>query len=116
MHAFPAEDAFYPVSKESTLLSFSMEMRREEGLEENEVGQEEERRDDVGIEEDGCKVTEENGEGGVLLIVSMKKTSISVVAGRGFDNGCSCQDCHRTGCTLHEVVLVAESSKVMLGE
>lgn len=114
--SFPAEDILYPVSKESTLLSFNMEMRREEGLEDNEVGKEEERRDDFEIEEDGCKVTEENGGGGDLLIISMKRTSISVVKGRGFSDGRACQTCNGKGCTLHDVVVVAESSTVTFGE
>lgn len=115
--AFPAEDAFYPFSKESTLLTFSMEMRREEDAEESEVGQEGEGSKDVGIEEDVCKDTnEENGEGGDLLIVSMRKTSISVVRGRGCEDGTPCQDCHGTGCIFNDVIMVAESCKVTLGE
>uniref|UniRef100_A0A8C4I0X5 Interleukin-1 beta n=2 Tax=Dicentrarchus labrax TaxID=13489 RepID=A0A8C4I0X5_DICLA len=111
----PAEDTLHPVSKESTLLSFSMEMRREEDLEDNEVGQDSEGREDLGIEEDVCKAeNEQNGEGSGLLIVSMTKTSISVVRGRGCDVGSPCQGCHGTGCTFNDVVVTAETSTVTL--
>lgn len=65
-------------------------------------------RENVEIKEGSSETDDkEKGEGGDLLIVSMKKTSISVVRGRG---------CMETGCTVNEVVLVAQSSKVMLGE
>ncbi|TNM90894.1 hypothetical protein fugu_003183 [Takifugu bimaculatus] len=98
------DDVFYPVSKESTILSFSMEMRkRDEDMEESEVRPD---RENEGIKEGSCNADEgENGEGGDLVIVAMKKTSISVIRGRG---------CTDTGCTVNEVVLVAQSSKVML--
>uniref|UniRef100_A0A8C9X2H3 Interleukin-1 beta n=2 Tax=Sander lucioperca TaxID=283035 RepID=A0A8C9X2H3_SANLU len=112
--SFPAEDTLHPFSKESTILRFSMEMRRETDLE-NEVGQEGEVKEDVGIEEDICQAENEvNGERGDLLIVSMKKTSISVVTGRGCNSGSPCKGCHGTGCNFNDVVLVAESSKVVL--
>ncbi|XP_070818856.1 uncharacterized protein [Chaetodon trifascialis] len=104
----PPEDTLHPFSKESTVLSFSMEMRRED----EEDGQEGEGREDVGDEEDVCKA--ENVEGGDLVIVSMTNTSISVVRGRGCDDGSPCQGCHGTGCTLNDVVVVAESSTVTL--
>ncbi len=112
-HSSLAEDTLRPVSKESTILSFSMEMIRDQDL---EVGQEGEGKEDGGIEED-CQVdSEENEEGGDLLIVSMTKTSISVVRGRGCDSSSPCQGCHGTGCTFNDVVVVAESSEVVLGE
>lgn len=95
--AFPAEDILHPMSKESTLLSFYMEMRREEHLEENHVRQGEEER---------TEENRENGEGGELLIVSMKKTRVSVLTGRGLADDVD----------YHDVVLVAESSTVMHGE
>lgn len=95
--AFPAEDILHPVSKESTLLSFYMEMRREEHLEENHVMQDEEER---------TEENRENGEGGELLIVSMKKTRVSVLTGRGLVDDVD----------YHDVVLVAESSTMMHGE
>lgn len=76
-------------------------------MEESEVGQEGEGSEDAGIEEDVCKEeNEENGEGGHLLIVSMRKTSISVVRGRGCEDGSSFSD----------VIMVAESCKVTIGE
>lgn len=79
------------------LLSFHMKMRREEHLEENHVRQDEEER---------TKENKANREGGELLIVSMEKTRVSVLTGRGLADGSSYND----------VVLVAESSTVMFGE
>lgn len=83
-----------------------MEMWRKEDLERSTAAPKSESRDKEGIKEGGCRA-DENGEGRDLVIVSMKKTSISVVSGRG---------CTDTGCTMNEVVLVAQSSKVTLGE
>ncbi|XP_030271237.1 uncharacterized protein LOC115580750 [Sparus aurata] len=104
----PAEETLRPFSKESTVLSFSMEMKREEDLEEDVEG-----RGNVGME-DACKDAE-NGEGtSDLLIVTMTQTSISVVSGRGCEDGSPCQGCHGSGCTLNDVVVVAESSTVVL--
>ncbi|KAK9542986.1 hypothetical protein VZT92_000803 [Zoarces viviparus] len=106
---FPAEDTLHPFSKESTVLSFSMEMRRVEDLKQSGVGQ------DGDGEENVCQPENEgNGERGDLLIISMKKTSISVVSGRGCDSGSPCQGCHGTGCIFNDVVMVSESSKVTL--
>lgn len=103
-----SEDVFYPVSKEFMLLRFQMEMWRKEDLEGSKAAPKTGSRDNEGIKEGGCKTDDaENGEGGNLIIVSMKKTSISVVQGRG---------CTDTGCAVNEVVLVAQSSKVKLGE
>lgn len=90
------------------LLSFHMEMWRKEDLEGSKAAPKSESRDKEGMKEGGCKTDDaENGEGGDFVIVSMKKTSISVVRGRG---------CTDAGCTVNEVVLVAQSSKVTLGE
>ncbi|XP_054474794.1 interleukin-1 family member A [Anoplopoma fimbria] len=112
---FPAEETLHPFSKESTVLSFSMEMRRTEDLEENGVGQKGDGKEDGGLEEEGCQPEDqENGERGDLLIVSMMKTSISVVSGRGCDSESPCPGCNGTGCTFNDVVMVSESSKVML--
>lgn len=100
-----SEDVLYPVSKESMLLRFHMEMWRKgdsDGAPKSGSG------DNEGVKEGGCKSDDaENGEGGDIVIVSMKKTRISVVKGRG---------CTDEGCTVNEVVLVAQSSKVTLGE
>lgn len=92
-------------------------MRRAEDLQQNEVGQEAEREEDGAKEEDVCQPeNKENGEWGDLLIISMKKTRISVVNGRGCDIRSPCQGCNGTGCTFNDVVMVSESSEVMLGE
>lgn len=99
-----SKDAFYPVSKETIALRFQMEMWRIGDKAPQKSGS----RDKEEIKAGGCKTDDpENDEGGDLVIVSMKKTSISVVKGRGFTE---------SGCTVNEVVLVAESSKVTLGE
>ncbi|KAM4592839.1 uncharacterized protein PAE49_003815 isoform 2-T2 [Odontesthes bonariensis] len=104
------EDTLQPVSKESTVLSFSWVMMREE---ESIVGPEGAEEATSDLEEDVCQdKNEENGEGGDLLVIQMMKTSISVVSGRGCDTGSPCQGCHSTGCTLNDVIVVAESSTV----
>ncbi|XP_047437248.1 interleukin-1 family member A [Mugil cephalus] len=110
VHQTPDEDALQPVSRESTVLNFCWEMKREEDLEaepdKNETGV---------TEENICEVTEEeSGEGSDLLVIKMTKTSIAVVSGRGCDRVTPCQGCHNTGCTLNDVVMVAESSTVTL--
>lgn len=103
------EDTLYPVSKESMILSFSMEMKRED---ENEVGEGE---GDGDIVEDVCQAgNEENADG--LLVVAMKRTTISVVRGRGCDTESPCEGCHGIGCSFDDVVMVAESSTVTLGK
>uniref|UniRef100_A0A3Q3X882 Interleukin-1 beta n=1 Tax=Mola mola TaxID=94237 RepID=A0A3Q3X882_MOLML len=89
--AFPAEDNLYPFSKESMLLSFSMMMRRNKDLEENGVEQEGAGREDTGMEKDVCK--DENENGGEYVIVSMKKTKISMLRSRGCKEGFCCSLC-----------------------
>lgn len=103
-----SEEVFCAVSKEYTLLRFHMQMRRKEDPEGSEVGQEAGSRENEEIKEGGSKADmKENSEGGDLVIVSMKKTSFCVVRGRG---------CTDTGGTVNDVVLLAQSSKVTLGE
>ncbi|XP_071389695.1 uncharacterized protein [Centroberyx affinis] len=107
----PPEDTFHPVSKETTLLRFSLEMRREEDL-----GDDERRQGEEGeIEGDVCQTENgEKGQKGDLLIVALMKTSITVVTGRGCDEGSPCHNCVGKGCTFNDVVMVAESSVVTL--
>lgn len=112
VQAFAGDDTFYPVSKESVLLTFTLEMRREDDWEESGEGQGEESGEGAKPEEDFClSEIEKNGDGGDLLIVSMKTTRISVLKGRGGEDGSPCQDC-----TVNNVIVVAESSTVTLGE
>ncbi|KAM8895230.1 uncharacterized protein AB9W97_011463 isoform 2-T2 [Spinachia spinachia] len=106
---FSAEDALQPFSKESMVLSFSMEMRRMEDLERSEAGQEAGGQEDVGQPD-----SKESAGRGHVLIVSMTKTSISVVSGRGCDSESHCQGSHGTGCTFNDVVVTSESSQVVL--
>ncbi|XP_026194612.1 uncharacterized protein LOC113147655 [Anabas testudineus] len=108
----PAVETLHPISKEFTILQFSMEMKREADLEENEVRQEEDRRDDGGVEEDICRA--EDREERDLLVISMNTTSISVVKGRGCGTGAPCHGCNGTGCTFNDVVMVSTSSTVTL--
>ncbi|XP_036401909.1 interleukin-1 family member A [Megalops cyprinoides] len=105
-----------PFSKEQIILNFSLEMRREEELEEEGGG------DDSGTsgrEEtpgggDDCLFDDTCSEMDDLLLVSMMRTTISIIRGRGCDAGSPCTDCGGTGCNLNEVVMVAESSKITL--
>ncbi|XP_068171048.1 uncharacterized protein [Antennarius striatus] len=115
----PAEDTLLPVSKESTLLCFSMEMRREIDLEKNEdeidlvkneAEEEGEEKGDTIIEDDVCKEDVLD-----LLIISMRKVSISLVSGRGCDDAGTCEECHGTKCSVNDVVVVSESSTLMIG-
>lgn len=49
-----------------------------------------------------------------MLLVSMERTTISVVKGRGCDKNSPCGGCHGTGCTYDDVVVVSESKEVVL--
>lgn len=93
------EDILYPYAKEETLLQFSMEMKREtdEPLPDEE--------------EDIC--TEENEESS-FLVVTMEKTSVSVIIGRGCDTQRPCHECHTVTCEYSDIVMVTESSTVTL--
>lgn len=105
----PAEDVMYPYDKEKMLLNFRMEMMKEEDLGRDEGGV------DGTIVEDMCK--EENGESeqeSDFVIVTMTKTSVSVLAGRSCDTTDPCQECHGVGCNFSDVVMVTESSTVTL--
>ncbi|XP_054627979.1 interleukin-1 family member A isoform X2 [Dunckerocampus dactyliophorus] len=104
------EDVLQPVSKECTLLHFSMEMLREEDLQERESGS----RDD-GEDNDIFPVKdEENTQDSDLLVVTMTKTRINVIRGRGCDAGSACCGCHGTGCSFNDIVMVSDSSTVTL--
>lgn len=100
-----AEETLHCTSKEVTQkLRFIMEMKREE----NEAGGRN------GSPAQGG--SEESGEERDLLIVTMEKTSISVVKGRGCESGDLCPQCYGTGCLVNNVVMVSESSTVKIGE
>ncbi|KAM9861435.1 uncharacterized protein ACBR49_006426 [Aulostomus maculatus] len=101
----PSEETLHPVSKETTVLQFSMEMVREEVSGDSE-GRPKDRTDVCPAEN-----TEQEKD---LLVVAMMKTSISVVRGRGCSSESMCGGCHGTGCTLNDMVIVAESSTVTL--
>nr|XP_057945762.1 interleukin-1 family member A [Doryrhamphus excisus] len=104
------EDALHPVSKERALLQFSMEMLREEDLQESESGSRNDAEDN-----DICPVEdEEKKQDNDLLVVTMNKTSISVIRGRGCDAGSACRGCPGTGCSFSDIVMVSESSTVTL--
>lgn len=97
----PQGEVFVSVSQDFTMMSFSWKMKRGEELEqnqntENEVFQDVEMRD--------------------LLVINMKKTSISVVIARGCSNMSHGVNCTDTKCTIKEIVLVAEASTVTFGE
>ncbi|KAM8876296.1 uncharacterized protein ACB058_002572 [Synchiropus picturatus] len=96
----PGKDALHMVSRDTMLLSFSMDMMRA-----GDLGQEE----DEG-EDDTCHMEDEEKE---VLVVSMKNTSISVLSGRGNDHQ-FCGDCSGRGCTVHDMVVTAESNTVTI--
>ncbi|XP_054900791.1 uncharacterized protein LOC129369429 isoform X2 [Poeciliopsis prolifica] len=97
------EDTLQPYDKESTVLSFSWELTREEDAEEGE------KNGTTDSEENVCQdVCKENGESRDLLVIHMTNTSITVVGTRG------CSECEETGCTVNDIVMVAESSTVTL--
>uniref|UniRef100_A0A3B5AEC3 Interleukin-1 n=1 Tax=Stegastes partitus TaxID=144197 RepID=A0A3B5AEC3_9TELE len=116
----PSEDTLHPVSKESMMMNFHWDMKREEDLNECEEKKEGEEKETGGQEDvsqaqnDDDEEEEEEEEERDLLIVTMTKTSISVVRGRGCDGDSPCQGCHGTGCILSDVVMVSESSTVTL--
>ncbi|KAG7234633.1 hypothetical protein INR49_004158 [Caranx melampygus] len=111
----PGEDTLHPVSKESMSLSFSMEMRREDEEGDGEGEGEGEEGEDGGLLEDVCKEeTEVDGGNKDLLVVTMKKTSVSVVRGRACNPNSPCQGCNGVGCMYNDVVMVTESSTVTL--
>lgn len=116
--AYEGGDIFFPVSKTNALLIFNMKMCQEDGWVEDggeshggSSGEASE------SEEKFCSAqTEENGVAGELFIVSMEKTTISVLKARGGDDGCGCSGCLEGNCIVNDVIVVAESSRVTLGE
>ncbi|MEQ2292637.1 hypothetical protein AMECASPLE_025023, partial [Ameca splendens] len=102
------EDTLQPYNKEVTVLSFSWEMKKEED------NGEEEGNETIDSEGDACQDKNKENMEGDLLLIHMTNTSISVVRGRGCDGGSPCDGCHGTGCTLNDIVVVAESSTVTL--
>ncbi|XP_061669847.1 uncharacterized protein LOC133497731 isoform X2 [Syngnathoides biaculeatus] len=110
------QDSLYPISKEVTRLQFSMQMVREENLQQSFGGGEEEEEEENAVAEDDIFPSEDekNEPERDLLVVSMTKTSFSVLRGRGCDSGAGCGWCHGAGCTLNDIVMVAKSSTVTL--
>lgn len=99
------EDTLQPYDKESTVLSFSWELTREEGANEGE------KNETIDLKGNVCQdMSKENGESRELLVIHMTNTSIAVVGTRG------CEECEETGCTVNDIVVVAESSAVTFGE
>lgn len=116
--ALEGGDIFFPVSKTPALLTFNMEMSREDGW--KEEGRESHEGSPGGASESEEKFcsgeTEESGVGGDLFIVSMEKTTISVLKARGGEDGCGCSGCLEGNCLVNDVIVVAESSRVTLGK
>lgn len=116
--AFKGGDIFFPVSKTPALLTFNMEMSREDGWKEDGAESPEGGPGEAPeSEEKFCSgETEGNGVGRDLFIVSMEKTTISVLKARGGEDGCGCSGCLEGNCFVNDVIVVAESSRVTLGK
>lgn len=110
------EDVMVPFSKKEMFLRFSRMMIPEEQLDQDQdldvpTGGEE---GDICTEEGGPQEEEEGDEAqSHFLIVSMKKTSILVVAGRSCDPTLPCVECNGQ-CHFTDVVMVNESTSVTL--
>ncbi|XP_062384036.1 uncharacterized protein LOC134071374 [Sardina pilchardus] len=105
-------DALRPVKKEDHIMELCLSTSRElddcSGDEDLQVEDEDLQEEDEDLqEEDDCLQ-----EDGMLLLVEMVGTSMSVVRGRGCAHGETCQDCGGTDCNLDEVVMT--STKVSL--
>lgn len=110
-------DTFYPVSKTPALLTFNMEMSRDDDWEEDGGSHEGNSGEASESEEKFCpSESEENRAGRDLFIVSMEKTTISVLKARGGEDGCGCPGCLEGNCMVNDVIVVAESSRVTLGK
>ncbi|XP_061526763.1 interleukin-1 family member A isoform X1 [Phycodurus eques] len=109
------QDCLQPVSKEVTVLQFSMEMVREENLQQSGSDLGGDAEENGGAEDDICPAEDETNKlESDLLVVTMTETSFSVLRGRGCDAESACGGCHGTGCTLNDIVMVAKTSTVTL--
>lgn len=112
--ASEGEDVFYPVSKTAALLTFDMEMTREDEQREDESARQEGGPGEAAEEELCSGQREDRGVEQDLFIVSMMKTRISVLRARCGDGSCGCVGCPEENCSLNDVIVVSESSKVTL--
>lgn len=112
-----SDGIFYPVSKTPALLTFNMEMSEE--VDWAEDGESHEGSSGVASESEEkffSSESEGNTAGRDLFIVSMEKTTISVLKARGGEDGCGCSGCLEGNCLVKDVIVVAESSRVALGK
>lgn len=113
---FEGDDVFYPVSKTPALLTFNMEMTREDEWKED-GSERQEGNSGEGSEEKFCSSeNEEKGKSQKLFVVSLMKTRISVLKARGGEGGCTCPGCLEDNCSVNDVIVVAESRTVTLGK
>ncbi|KAJ8282478.1 hypothetical protein COCON_G00049970 [Conger conger] len=112
------QQGMYPFNKKKTIMQLCLEMRREEELEEEyeENGGKDGRGHPNNEKEypNGDDLQSHSRELDDLLLVSMTKTSISIVKGRGCDAESPCHDCGGTKCNFNDVVMVAKSSELTL--
>uniref|UniRef100_A0A3B3C240 Interleukin-1 n=1 Tax=Oryzias melastigma TaxID=30732 RepID=A0A3B3C240_ORYME len=94
----PPQGAIFD-SEEFTVMSFSWKMKREKELEQHQ-----------NIKNEVNKGVETSD----LLVIKMRKTTVSVMIGRGCPSKSKGMDIPRTSCAVEEIVLVAESSNVTL--
>lgn len=113
---FEGDDIFYPVSKTPALLTFNLEMTREDEWKEDGSERQEGSSGEASEEKFCASENEENGKGRDLFIVSMMKTRISVLKARCGEGGCTCLGCLEDNCFMNDVIVVAESRTVTLGK
>ncbi|KAJ8273939.1 hypothetical protein GJAV_G00107200 [Gymnothorax javanicus] len=111
------QKGLYPFQKERIVMQLSPVMRREEELEEER--QQNRGEDGRGHPNDGKEPLDggcqsHDGELDGLLLVYMTKTSMSIVRGRGCDDGSPCHNCGGEDCRFNDVVMAAESTKLTL--
>ncbi|XP_010884778.2 uncharacterized protein LOC105019922 [Esox lucius] len=99
----PEGEVLQPVTKENIMFSFSLEMRREDDMENLEIDGYPPR-DDITNENVSAVDDDDDDDDDDLILVAMRNTTISVIRGRG--------NCDGKPCDINEVVMVAESSKI----
>ncbi|XP_072527330.1 uncharacterized protein [Salminus brasiliensis] len=99
---FLESDFIRPCTKLDTKLDFQLCMVREECLETEEEN---------GREPTECEWESDDTQDNEVLLLSMTKTDVTVVSGRGCDPENPCNNCGN-GCNVNDVVIEAETCEV----